>query len=399
MYTENIREFMKPFFLISITITIFSFAAGGSIGYLDALVHLDEYHQAHTKLIQNELFSLDNKIANIKYQLRLNGSALVSSNSSRLLPETNKIVFCSAEENPEIPVSKASTDLKNELSQLKKDEKKVWEFSEIHDSMPAMSENNSNSSPLEWSEKVVGKASEIRQKRREEDHLRKFWSTYDVKIPASIKVFITSYEDEKPPINPLHAPQISAALSLMPPGFSDRLNAIYIVYGEETMRRGGSGLGVVFIKGEESNIFPTLIHEFGHIYDFSFESKKGTPSSFHNGITQLTEDDPSVEFYEMSWENNQEHRGDQRDFCSCYGTNNPQEDFAEAFAMYVLQGSTFEGWSKKNPVLKQKYTFLKNIFQGKTFSSSTIIDGYPFSIIDLSVDYEELLKPSPYRST
>lgn len=386
---------MKPLLIIWITISSLSFVIGGCVGYLDALVHLDEYHAAHTSLVQNELFSLDNEIAKIKYQVRLKENRTIASTASG----NAQITFCSAETNPELPLSKSITTLEEELSQLRKKEKKVWEYSEIHDTLATAGEKISPNDAVEWTTKIIGKASEIRKKWKQEQELWEFWSNYETKIHASIKVFITSYQHDTPPINPLHAPQIGAAISLMPPGFLERLNTIYIVYGEENIRRGSSGLGVVFIKGEELNIFPTLIHEFGHLYDFYFESENGSPSPFHNGIAQLTNEDPSVQFYQMSWESNEEHRGDQEDFCSCYGTSNPQEDFAEAFTMYILQGSTFDAWSKKNPVLKQKYNYIKKIFQGKTFISPNIIYQQPFSTIDIPVDYQDLLSRSPYRST
>lgn len=371
---------------------------GGLVGYLDALVDLDESRTRKTQVIQNELFSLDNKIAQVKYQLRLKENPLLGAASPNP-PALNKMTFCSTELNDEIPLTQSSSALEEELSALQKKEKKVWEYSEIHGTLPAAAEKILPNDAIEWGTKIVGKAAEIRKKRKQEQALWAFWSSYETNIPDEIRVLITSYDDETPPINPLHAPQISAALSLMPPGFLARLKTIYIVYGEDHIRRGGSGLGVVFIKGEKSDIFPTLIHEFGHLYDFYFESESGTPSPFHNGIAQLTNDDPSAQFYRMSWENNEVHRGDQEDFCSCYGTSNPQEDFAEAFAMYILQGSTFEAWSQKNPVLKQKYAFIKDIFQGRTFFSPTTMYQRPFSIIDIPVDYQELLNTSPFRST
>ena len=44
------------------------------------------------------------------------------------------------------------------------------------------------------------------------------------------------------------------------------------------------------------------------------------------------------------------------------------EDFAESFAMYVMQGNTFRKLAETKPVLAQKYAWLKNnAFAGKEY--------------------------------
>lgn len=63
------------------------------------------------------------------------------------------------------------------------------------------------------------------------------------------------------------------------------------------------------------------------------------------------------------------------------------EDFAETFALYILQGSTFAEWSETNTVLLEKYEFMKKIYRGEEFESAKTYDTRPFSVIDYPIDF------------
>ncbi|MGE3278925.1 MAG: hypothetical protein AB7J40_03990 [Candidatus Altimarinota bacterium] len=372
-----------PHWISSLFVILLALPIGGLTGYLDALVYYDEYHSHHQELIQNELFSLDNQIAHHKYQIELK-----SSSKQNVLVPDHQFVFCNAEITPP---EKSIVELEQALNQLEEKEKRIWEYTKIHEQLPVHSELKAVKNPVKWASKIIHKGADMHRKYQDEQKLIEFWSSRSGTIPEFVTVYATSLTDEAPELNPLHVNQISAAIALMPKGFEERLKAIYMIHGEEKIRRGSAGLGVVFIDAEKLNIFPILIHEFGHLYDFHVESEEGDPSPFHNGIAQLSSEDPSVKYYQISWQDNQHHRGNTEDFCSCYGSENPQEDFAEAFSFYVLQGSTFEKWSKKNPILKQKYDFIKEVFNGRIFSSPHQIHQHPFSVVDLPIDYPSLL--------
>ena len=52
------------------------------------------------------------------------------------------------------------------------------------------------------------------------------------------------------------------------------------------------------------------------------------------------------------------------------GCRSSGEDFAESFAMYVMQGSTFRNLAKANPIVAQKYNWLKkNVFSGREYTT------------------------------
>ena len=81
-----------------------------------------------------------------------------------------------------------------------------------------------------------------------------FWERNPKSAPGSIEITVHNKGDLPVDLNPIHVTQITTALSVMPQGFENRLKTLYVVYGDPQMRRGLSGVGVVFMKGEEDLI-------------------------------------------------------------------------------------------------------------------------------------------------
>lgn len=116
-----------------------------------------------------------------------------------------------------------------------------------------------------------------------------------------------------------------------------------------------------------------FLHEIGHVVDLDVlvgSSKEKSTFKYLDG-SPVPADDPSIDFYSISWEDSfsQNSTADVLDSVSEYGFTNPFEDFAEGYIFYLLHGKSFKFLSKYNNALKQKYNFIKNVaFKGLEFS-------------------------------
>ena len=115
-----------------------------------------------------------------------------------------------------------------------------------------------------------------------------------------------------------------------------------------------------------------LIHEFGHIIDLGGMrgSASAQPSSFTDGAQTIWINDPSVDFYTISWTDNDTQRegSQQLDFVTGYAATDPFEDFAESFTLYVENGSYFREMTTVNQKLAAKYAYLRYVvFDGVEF--------------------------------
>jgi hypothetical protein len=241
---------------------------------------------------------------------------------------------------------------------------------------------------------LLDKQKELSDNRQIAKTQYSFWERNPKNAPSSIDITVYNKGVGVNELNPVQVTQISTALAIMPSGFDARLQRLYVVYGDPEMRRGMSGVGVVFMKGEELDFFRVLVHEFGHIYDLHREVDKGDKSPFYDGSYRLFQSDPSVAYYNYSWAGNSLRVAELPSFASSYGTSDPFEDFAEAYALYVLQNRTFNTWRNEDPVLARKYDFLNAAFNGRTFNSSEQYLTRPYDVTMLKVDYDELLDTS-----
>ncbi len=241
---------------------------------------------------------------------------------------------------------------------------------------------------------LLDKQKELSEEREVAKKQYSFWERNPQESPGSIEITVFNKGSVPYELNPLQVTQISTALSIMPSDFDGRLQRLYVVYGDPEMRRGMSGVGVVFMKGEELDFFRVLVHEFGHIYDLHREVTFGPNSVFYDGSYILPQADPSVEYYSYSWAGNALRVAELASFASSYGTSDPFEDFAEAFALYVLQHDTFKQWSFDDPVIAEKYAFINRFFNGRTFNSTEQYLTRPYDVTMLEVDYDLLLETS-----
>jgi hypothetical protein len=130
---------------------------------------------------------------------------------------------------------------------------------------------------------------------------------------------------------------------------------------EDGARRGLGGGSTVILRCTDmadEELVSVLVHEMGHIADTG--ALRGTAgsgeSAFMDGSNPVYNDDPSVSFYGLSFENDGKRREDaiDLDFVSGYAETDPFEDFAESYNYYILHGEQFRQLAKYNATLAGK---------------------------------------------
>jgi len=104
----------------------------------------------------------------------------------------------------------------------------------------------------------------------------------------------------------------------------------------------------------------------------SVDGDRGRLSNFKDDGKTIRLSDPSVGFYEISWETSTKRKkdADRRDFVSGYAMTNVFEDFAESYLFYRLHGDKFRRIMSQSEALRKKYDFLKEkVFNGEEFQT------------------------------
>jgi len=163
-------------------------------------------------------------------------------------------------------------------------------------------------------------------------------------------------------------------LKSLPPEPVGKLKHLTL-YFSESGRRGLGGGSTIILRCrnvEDEELVGVLVHEMGHIMDTGV--MEGTAdageSAFRDGGNPVNNDDPSLDFYTLDFENEKTLKEDATawDFVSGYAMADPYEDFAESYAYYILHGNEFREIAKFNQVLQAKYDYLKNrVFNGKEY--------------------------------
>jgi hypothetical protein len=147
------------------------------------------------------------------------------------------------------------------------------------------------------------------------------------------------------------------------------------LYFNSTGRRGLGGGSTIILRCQnvtEQEMVSVLVHELGHIKDTGVMQGNfwAGESEFRDGKSSIFENDLSLEFYRISFENDQELKADSTDldFVSGYAKTDPFEDFAETYNYYLLHGDNFRQLARNNEVLEKKYNFMKEkVFDGQEF--------------------------------
>lgn len=386
-----------------VAIAIF-FLFGGYVGYLDALVGLNEVKAEQELMARDGTYKVNQQLQQMEAMARVKEKF-----AQKNVKELSRL------QQEEVALKQQGDGGSSFKSQLLavEDEKKEAKSLFTEDAI-AIAENLAQ---IELAKEVVSELEENKEVIREEPKSKKSligrifdmlaqlkvtglksqlltedWLARPGTIPSSIRITVQDKTGRNQELEQLHVNQIAAALELMPDDFESRISSIIMVYGDDKMRRGVSGFRVMFMKGEERDIFSVVIHEFGHIYDLHQEERSGDPSPFHHGPYQIPSPDPTAEYYGYSWENDFNKLHDKMAYASGYGTSIPPEDFAETFALYVLQGETFRKWAGENEVIKAKYDFLKDtVYQGREFKSTYVVNDRPYDVTKLPYELSDLL--------
>lgn len=236
----------------------------------------------------------------------------------------------------------------------------------------------------------------VRPKRRTTQALRKVTETVHAapsakkRGPMQAAIAASDATDE-------HKELVNDVLQALPAKCRNTLKSFYVKYTKQRSR-GLAGKTVMILDGtvKNHNEFRALfIHETGHNWDLGCltGTEESGRSAFYDGTEPIYNDDPSVDFYKISWLSSEQKRTDARaeDFISGYGSTNVFEDFAETFAYFVLHNDEFKRLAIDNESLAKKYLWFRDIvFEGKIPQVATGHTPYKENLWDVTkvVGYE-----------
>jgi hypothetical protein len=208
-------------------------------------------------------------------------------------------------------------------------------------------------------------------------------------------------DEEKRFLDAIRQNQIETALKKLPAEHAASVKDIILDYSEKA-HRGLGGNYMIIIRAVEmgtEEFVGVLIHETGHNVDYAFlkETEKKERSEFKDGSLSLYESDPSLDFYRISWENEDQrkHEANNMDFVSGYAMTDPFEDFAETYTFYVLHNKDFKVLASSSDALLAKYKFMKDkVFNGVEFDTGdgdVNIANRPWDTTVLSYDIDQFL--------
>ena len=235
----------------------------------------------------------------------------------------------------------------------------------------------------------------------------------------SVPALSDSHEAAKPKLSKIRFSESSDGKNYQPLG-SDRKEELIEVISKlpsehaSTLRnlvldnnpKAGRGLGgrsLIILRGvnmEAGEMAAVLIHEIGHNVDLGFLVEKNTvtPSEFKDGRSLVYEGDLSLDFYRISWtnENTRNKTAGNFDFVSGYAMTDPFEDFAESYVYYVLHNQDFKSKAQTSDALYQKYEYMKNmVFKGRVFATGETnpddLNRRPWDITVLNYDLNSFL--------
>jgi hypothetical protein len=141
-------------------------------------------------------------------------------------------------------------------------------------------------------------------------------------------------------------------------------------------RRGSAGHTHIRLNTQKMNkhqeYWNVLTHEAAHVLDLG--SMKGSARQKNYEFTEFWRvqrpiDDPSLDFYAISWESENVRKAEAsfEDFVSGYGMHWVYEDFAETFNMYFNHHDLLVDLAENNEQIAKKYRYISQLFDGEYF--------------------------------
>lgn len=171
---------------------------------------------------------------------------------------------------------------------------------------------------------------------------------------------------DQPDISRTHKEIANNVLMSLPPKCRNTLQHFYVKY-EKQQHRGLAGKSVMILDGTvpDAEFRALFIHESGHNFDLG--CLQGTAaagkSAFSDGEEPIYKDDPSVDFYSISWITSSVQRSNSTsdDFVSGYASSDIFEDFAESFAYFILHNAEFAKRAQENDAMAKKYIWMRDV--------------------------------------
>lgn len=149
------------------------------------------------------------------------------------------------------------------------------------------------------------------------------------------------------------------------------IKKFFVTYNKDLKSRGYAGASTLIVQSlpDKKEEFGIFVHEASHVLDLGCltGSPESGESAFRDGGTVMYNNDPSVEFYSISWmkENIQAVGSERSDFVTGYAASNAFEDLSESVTYYVLDHAAFTKRARTNAALAQKLAWLeKYVFSG-----------------------------------
>lgn len=171
-------------------------------------------------------------------------------------------------------------------------------------------------------------------------------------------------------------------LGILSPECQEKLETFHVMY-KNPAHRGLAGRGVIILSGNvpDKEFIALLLHEgLGHFRDITCLT--GTVASgrsaFRDGSDPIYNDDPSVSFYKISWENELTRKPSAKpaDFVTGYPyASDNFEDLAEAVTYYLTQEENFRRRAAGNAALAAKLAWLEKYMPKP---GTLVISGQPW---------------------
>jgi hypothetical protein len=166
-----------------------------------------------------------------------------------------------------------------------------------------------------------------------------------------------------PGITETHKRIATGVLNALPSGCRDNLKNFSVLYKGAT-RRGLGGKTTIILDGSVPNdeFAALLVHECGHVISANMPgTATSKDSGYRDGSEVYYQNSPMVAYWNLSWTATgaKKQGAKDADFASGYGKSDQYEDFAEAFALYVLQPDAFAARAKNNTIMAAKLAWMQ----------------------------------------